>query len=58
MQLIEFHEDEYLNSPVDDETLLMVLFLCGQEAKDKLLYKEDAACTTSLNGLLKTGTSR
>jgi hypothetical protein len=56
--MIQFHEDEYLYSPVDDETLLIVLLLCGQEAKDKLLYKEDAACLTLSTGLLQTGTSR
>lgn len=56
--MIEFHEDEYLQSLVDDETLLMVLLLCGQEAKDKLLYKDDAECLTSSIGLSKTGTSR
>jgi len=36
--LIEFDESEYLESPVDDEVLIMVLLLLGQEAKDKLLY--------------------
>lgn len=57
--MIEFHEDEYYESLVDDETLRIVLLLCGQEIKDKLLYKkEDAACLTSSIGLSPTGTSR
>lgn len=56
--VIEFDESEYLQSIVDDDTLRIVLLLCGQEAKDKLLYKDDAACLTSSIGLLKTGTSR
>lgn len=56
--MIEFHEDEYLKSAVDDDTLRIVLLLCGQEAKDKLLYKEDAACLNYTNSLLTTGTSR
>ena len=33
---IEFHESEYYESLVDDETLRIVLLLCGQEVKDKL----------------------
>ncbi|WP_171056172.1 hypothetical protein [Paenibacillus sinopodophylli] len=55
---VEFHEDEYLNSPVDDDTLRIVLLLCGQEAKDKLLYKEDAVCSNLSTGLSQTETSR
>ena len=38
---IEFHESEYYESLVDDETLRIVLLLCGQEVKDKLLIKHD-----------------
>ena len=48
MELIVFDESEYLASPVNDETLLAVLALYGQEEKDKLLIKkEDAQCTIS-----------
>lgn len=57
--MIEFHEDEYLESYVSDEILLAVLAISGIEEKDKLLFKkEDAACLTSSIGLSKTGTSR
>lgn len=56
--MITMHEDEYYTSPLDDETLRIVLLFCGQEVKDKLLYKEDAACLISSIGLLPTGTSR
>lgn len=55
--IIEFHEDENYKSAVDDATLRVVLLFFGQEAKDKLLYKDDAACSKSLNSFLKTGTS-
>ncbi|MDQ0062395.1 hypothetical protein J2T14_004595 [Paenibacillus harenae] len=56
--IIEFHEDEYLKSALDDETLRIVLLFYGQDVKDSLLYKDDAACSTSSIGLSKTGTSR
>lgn len=57
--MIEFHEDEYLESYESDEILLAVLAISGIEEKDKLLFKkEDAACLTSSIGLSKTGTSR
>lgn len=57
--MIVMDESEYYESLVDDETLRIVLLLCGQEVKDKLLYKkEDAACSTLSIGLSQTGTSR
>lgn len=44
--MIEFDESEYLESTVDDATLLLVLLFCGQEAKDKLLYRSPPCTTT------------
>jgi len=38
--------DEELYSPLDDAALLLVLLFCGQDAKDKLLYRSEEACMT------------
>lgn len=57
--MIELHEDEYLDSAVDDEMLLLVLDVLGLKAKDKLLYKkEDALCSISSSSSMKSVTSR
>lgn len=40
--MIEFDEDEFLNSAVSDETLYLVLLFCGPDVKDLLLYGGDA----------------
>lgn len=41
LKIIEFHEDEYLQSYVSDEILLAVLAISGIEEKDKLLIKDE-----------------
>lgn len=38
---IEFHEDEYVSSPLSDEALSLVAFFNGPECATKLLYRGD-----------------
>lgn len=39
---IEFHEDEYLYSPLSDESLRLIALFVDRETYDKLLYRGNA----------------
>lgn len=39
--MIEFHEDEYFHSPLEEDTLRILLSFLPREEYDKLLYRSE-----------------